>query len=37
MDLSLLIPGAQALLVIRGFRLLRVFRVWKLVRFLNEG
>ncbi|MFK8139429.1 MAG: ion transporter [Bdellovibrionales bacterium] len=31
--LSLLIPGAQSLLVIRALRLLRVFRVLKLSRF----
>ncbi|MDF1563053.1 MAG: ion transporter [Deltaproteobacteria bacterium] len=35
--LSLLIPGAQSLLVIRALRLLRVFRVLKLVRFLGEA
>jgi len=34
--LSLLIPGAESLLVIRGLRLLRVFRVFKLARFLGE-
>jgi voltage-gated potassium channel len=35
--LSLLIPGAQSLLVIRGLRLLRVFRVLKLVHFVGEA
>jgi voltage-gated potassium channel len=34
--LSLLFPGAQSLLVIRGLRLLRIFRVFKLARFLGE-
>ena len=35
--LSLLIPGAQSLLVIRALRLLRIFRVFKLARFLGEA
>ncbi len=35
--LSLLIPGAQSLLVIRALRLLRIFRVFKLGRFLGEA
>ena len=35
--LSLLLPGAQSLLVIRALRLLRVFRVLKLARFLGEA
>ena len=35
--LSLLVPGAESLLVIRGLRLLRVFRVFKLARFLGEA
>jgi voltage-gated potassium channel len=35
--LSLLIPGAEHLLVIRGLRLMRVFRVFKLGRFLGEA
>ena len=35
--LSLLLPGAQTLLVIRVLRLLRVFRVLKLARFLSEA
>jgi voltage-gated potassium channel len=34
---SLLFPGAQSLLVIRGLRLLRVFRVLKLVHFVGEA
>ncbi len=35
--LSLIIPGAQTLLVIRALRLLRVFRVFKLTRYLGEA
>ena len=35
--LSILIPGAESLIVIRGLRLLRVFRVFKLGRFLGEA
>jgi len=35
--LSVLLPGAQSLLVIRGLRLLRIFRVFKLARFLGEA
>ncbi len=35
--LSLLFPGAESLLVIRGLRLLRVFRVFKLARFLGQA
>ena len=35
--LSMLFPGAQALLVVRSLRLLRVFRVLKLARFLGEA
>jgi voltage-gated potassium channel len=34
--LSLVVVGAQSLLVIRALRLLRVFRVLKIVRHLNE-
>jgi voltage-gated potassium channel len=34
---SLLLPGAQAMLVIRALRLLRVFRVLKLGHFLDEA
>jgi voltage-gated potassium channel len=34
--LSLLVPGAESLIVIRVLRLLRVFRVLKLVRYLSE-
>lgn len=35
--LSLLLPGAQSLLVIRSLRLLRVFRVFKMARWLSEA
>jgi len=35
--ISVLLPGAQSLLVIRGLRLLRVFRVFKLGHFLGEA
>ncbi|NNL85983.1 MAG: ion transporter [Myxococcales bacterium] len=35
--LSLLLPGAEHLLVIRGLRLLRIFRVFKLAQFLGEA
>jgi voltage-gated potassium channel len=35
--LSLLLPGAESLLVIRGLRLLRIFRIFKLGRFLGEA
>ena len=35
--LSLLIPGAESMLVIRGLRLLRVFRVFKLAQYLGEA
>lgn len=35
--LGLFIPNIQYLLVIRAMRLLRVFRILKLTRFLNEG
>lgn len=35
--LSLLFPGAHSLLVIRALRLLRVFRVLKLVRHMGES
>ena len=35
--LSLLLPGAEHLVVIRGLRLLRIFRVFKLGRFLGEA
>ena len=34
---SVLIPGAQALLVIRTLRILRVFRVLKLVNYVTES
>ncbi len=35
--LSLLFPGAESMVVIRGLRLLRVFRVFKLGQFLGEA
>ena len=35
--LSLVVPGAQSLLVIRTLRLLRVFRVLKLAHFVGEA
>jgi voltage-gated potassium channel len=35
--LSLLIVGAQSLLVIRVIRLLRIFRIFKLTRYLGEA
>jgi voltage-gated potassium channel len=35
--LSLLVPGAQYLLVVRVLRLLRIFRILKLVEYLHEG
>lgn len=35
--LSVLVPGAQGLLVVRILRLLRIFRVFKLVTYLNES
>jgi voltage-gated potassium channel len=37
MYLSLLFPGAQTLLVIRSLRLLRVFRILKLGRYMQEA
>ncbi len=35
--ISLLLTGAQALLVIRILRLLRVFRIFKLVNYMRQG
>jgi voltage-gated potassium channel len=35
--LSILVPGAQALLVVRVLRLLRIFRILKLAHFLTEA
>ena len=35
--LSLLVPGAQALLVVRVLRVLRVFRILKLTEYLRES
>lgn len=37
MYLSLILSGAHALLIIRSIRLVRVFRVLKLARFVGEG
>lgn len=37
MYLSLLIPGAQSLLVLRSLRLLRIFRIFKLNHYFDEG
>ncbi len=35
--LSVLFPGAHSMMVIRGLRLLRIARVFKLGRYLSEG
>jgi voltage-gated potassium channel len=35
--ISLILTGAQGLMVIRAIRLLRVFRILKLTRYTNEG
>lgn len=35
--ISVLIPGAQSLIIIRVLRLIRVFRVFKLARFVGES
>lgn len=35
--ISLLLPGAQYLLVIRALRILRIFRILKLARFVGES
>ncbi len=35
--LDLIFPGVHSLLVIRGLRLLRIFRIFKLDTFLNQG
>lgn len=35
--ISVFVPGSQYLLAIRAFRLLRVFRVFKLTRYLDES
>ena len=34
---SLLLPGAESLVVVRAMRLLRIFRIFKLGRFLGEA
>lgn len=33
---SLVVPGAESLIVIRALRLLRIFRIFKLARFIGE-
>lgn len=33
---SLLLPGAESLLLLRALRILRIFRIFKLARFLSE-
>lgn len=35
--LSVIYPGAQSLLIVRSFRLLRIFRIFKLGWYFNEG
>jgi voltage-gated potassium channel len=35
--LSILVPGAQSLLVLRALRLLRIFRIFKLTHFIDEA
>ena len=35
--LSIFLPGAQSLLVLRALRLLRIFRIFKLTHFLSEA
>jgi voltage-gated potassium channel len=35
--LTFFVPGAQSLMVIRSIRLLRIFRILKLTRFVGEG
>ena len=35
--INLIVPGSQSLLVVRAIRLVRIFRVLKLVRFLGEA
>jgi voltage-gated potassium channel len=37
MYLDFLIPGAHSLLIVRSLRLMRVFRIFKLDMFLNQG
>lgn len=37
MYLSLMIPGAHSLLVLRSLRLLRIFRIFKLNHYFDEG
>lgn len=35
--ISLILAGTQSLMIIRGLRLLRVFRIFKLAHFLSQG
>jgi voltage-gated potassium channel len=35
--LSIVVPGAQSLLVLRALRLLRIFRIFKLTHFIDEA
>lgn len=35
--LSIFVPGSQSLMVIRGLRLMRIFRIFKLANFLVQG
>jgi voltage-gated potassium channel len=35
--LSIFFPGTQSLMIVRGLRLLRVFRIFKLDNFLHQG
>ncbi len=35
--LSIFFPGTQSLMIVRGLRLLRVFRIFKLENFLDQG
>ena len=35
--LGMILPGGQYFIIIRGLRLLRIFRVFKLVQFLSEA
>src|SRR5690606_2263740 len=35
--LSVFVPGAQSLLVVRALRILRVFRILKLTRYIEES
>ncbi|MFZ1751296.1 MAG: ion transporter [Saprospiraceae bacterium] len=35
--LTILVPGVHSLMIVRGLRLLRVFRIFKLDRFIDQG